>query len=387
MSSSSFDAILDDAEGAYESVAWSATPSAADAFATAELRRRVHATGIVDGGGVQSLESPPPLPDSQRVGRRASVADTLDAQRARSGGGVPPPTLSREQRLRRAYARAWARGAAWATSARARVVALYALVRTWTSPSAWAEWAELTRVRVEQSRATARLLDAFERRGDAARCIVLTTSFVSALLTIYSMVFGAAYVVGVTDADFDDPATVAFARAGAPHVNFSARSLDLTCDEIRTHTYERRSDDGVPISFARVHAYAEHALAHGGSAAPPCVCAPMFGRRRRHLALRFANGTIEHLYNVRDVTPPDTASTTFSLVTEHQRMLEPERTESVANVRRDYVHVEFTTRACGRGTLVVRDALAWCVAPCLDLMDGTTVYERAAADSLEPALE
>lgn len=280
---------------------------------------------------------------------------------------APPPTLSWGRAARRRYERAWLRA------------------RTWTSRADWYEWYEVRRARLADSRYVARIVDAYERRGDALRLVAIVWSCVSVASSVYWLVGSSA----AGDASyFDDPALVAFARAGQADVDFSRASVALECAEIRDVTFRRH--EGVAMSFERARSYATYVLTRG-DAAPSCVCAPMFGVRRRYLAVRFPNGTVAHLYNARDASPPD--ATTYSLVTENQRMLFPARSGSVQNVRRDTADIAFSTSLCGDGVMRVHDSLAWCSLACLDLMDGVTVYERAALtfgdddESREPVRE
>ena len=192
---------------------------------------------------------------------------------------------------------------------------------------------------------------------------------------LFLALFVGVILVLVSDAHahIDVIGAVQYARDGAPHVNFSARSLAITCHELRTGVFAVRGDDGVPtLTFSTLLAYSQYALQHESVA---CVCAPMFGKRRRHLALRLDNGTIMHLYNAE--REASSSSPQLSLVSEHQRMMFPARVGSVKNVRADEVHVRYDTEECSRAALVLRAAPARCAQTCFDLFDGTTVYDRA----------
>lgn len=187
------------------------------------------------------------------------------------------------------------------------------------------------------------------------------------------------------------PVTVAELRTGAPGAipwaiggNFSAPSTDFTCAELHETS----------LQMSRLLSASELAL-HAGHA---CACAPMFGLRKRHLAIRLAGNATElpvtkHMFNVGLLAnPPPSPDRMYNRVEEHQRMLFPNAAAGfVTNVRVDSVWLTYlvapaaTSRpgaadptTCKNGAIFLTDGDAYCAQACLDLYDGVTVYQRAA---------
>jgi len=191
---------------------------------------------------------------------------------------------------------------------------------------------------------------------------------------------------------------VPYARDGQAHVNFSAPSLGFSCHELRTSVLAVNGNDGLPQrTLAQLLAYSQAAITHDNMT---CACAPMFGKRRRHLALALPNASIVHMFNVEQlaadgddgcVRTPDgqpPPASCFKPVREHQRMLFPARADGVRNVRAKSVRVRYETESCAPATAVLRGDSAYCTQTCLDLFKGITVYDRAAARArLEQARE
>jgi hypothetical protein len=211
-----------------------------------------------------------------------------------------------------------------------------------------------------------------DERARLGVCVVAVVLVVAGLVGV-----GLVLVSDARTAVVDVVGAPRYARDGEPHVNVTARSIAFTCHELRTGVLAVRGDDGfAQLTYAELLAAAQYALQHEPHV--PCVCAPMFGKRRRHVALRLEAGGIMHLYNVeRDVPPPDAPPPTFTRLNEQQRAMFPARTELVQNVRLDELYVRYDTETCARAALVVRRDPAWCVQKCLDLFDGISVYERA----------
>jgi len=118
----------------------------------------------------------------------------------------------------------------------------------------------------------------------------------------------------------------------------------------------------------------------------PCVCAPALGAPRRYSVLNLGVDTqLVHAYNARidrewdgSVDGGEALDTeAASLVRENQRMLFPERAESVDVVRLNAVRVRYQDDECRARSLVLRDEHAWCMQACDDLFAGRSVYDVA----------
>jgi hypothetical protein len=66
------------------------------------------------------------------------------------------------------------------------------------------------------------------------------------------------------------------------------------------------------------------------------------------------------------------------LVTESQRALFPAHIDAVEVVRRSPVRIAYRTRGFDAGAVLLYDELAFCVQAALDLLDGRSIYDRAA---------
>jgi len=185
--------------------------------------------------------------------------------------------------------------------------------------------------------------------------------------------------------------------------NFTRKSGAFTCGEVRDEVVLRGPGDGqgggqdpyndaLQCSFVFAMRQAEKAIDPNGPLQAPCACAPMFGLRRRHVAVMMSDkNTPIHMYNARLSKPPPSATRQgheeplFSRVLEHQRMLFPEEPESVFNVRQDVVWVEFlrrhqehadTAASCLEGRVRLSGKEARCAQACFDLFEGISVYEK-----------
>ena len=123
-------------------------------------------------------------------------------------------------------------------------------------------------------------------------------------------------------------------------------STAVTCNELEMGTLTRTVSATEEPSLDRLRVYASHVLEQADDP-PVCVCAPMFGTRRRYMAIRTPE--ILHLWNpVVDPTwtgdLPDgrlVAVQGKSIVTESQRMLFPSKLEAVENVRLNAIRLTY----------------------------------------------
>ncbi len=201
-------------------------------------------------------------------------------------------------------------------------------------------------------------------------------------------VLGLMLLVAYAATSFSDPAGfvatarghLEYVRQGQAGVDFSQPARPLTCAELLADVL---ASDG-QVSMDDVRTAAEDALtSRHGEDVPACVCAPMFGIRRRYLAVNDSR-TVHHLYNPTrdadwDKSAPGGRSVASgkSWVTENQRMLVPAETTDVENVRENSVRLTYRTRECKASAVIVQLEPAWCAQACLDLMDGRTVYDVA----------
>ena len=181
--------------------------------------------------------------------------------------------------------------------------------------------------------------------------------------------------------------------------NFSRASEPLLCGELRDMIVARRPSDGdagslynngLQTSLAHAIAYASRAVQ--SPAGPPCACAPMFGLRRRYMAI--GNGTdsgggggggVVHMFNVRmadalqqpQQQQQQQTLPSFSRVREHQRMLFPSKPDPVYVIRMDSIWLEYVSdESCTQQRARLHGAHARCAQSCLDLFEGISVYER-----------
>jgi hypothetical protein len=221
---------------------------------------------------------------------------------------------------------------------------------------------------------------------------------------------------GDRSAYLSDTVTPTYARAGEDAVHFNVSSRKISCRELRrgalsyddasaaATTTDATAGQPLPmrtLSLTRLRHYAEYMLLHSPQR-PACTCAPMFGARRRHVAVmqRVENivEAVLHMYNPRldeawfaawgGMEAGDVASGggggvsgRHALVREDQRMLFPARTERVKVVRANGVRVVFVNESCAGNAIVLLKESAWCVQACLDLLDGISVYDRGAASA------
>ena len=173
------------------------------------------------------------------------------------------------------------------------------------------------------------------------------------------------------------------ARDGAPGVDFTLNSSEFLCSELKTgilNTTLGNSTSMIATSIDLLEPYAEQYM-RAEYLQLRCVCAPMFGLRRRHIAVR-VGARLVHLYNAEMDTQwrPDNYSpdTEYSIVPERQTKMFPNRTDYVDNLRRNDIRVQFRqTENCAKRAVTLHAEDAYCVQQCLDLFRGVTVYDRA----------
>ncbi len=173
------------------------------------------------------------------------------------------------------------------------------------------------------------------------------------------------------------------ARNGTPGVDFALTSSEFLCSELKTGILDTglsNSTSMIATSIDLLEPYAEQYM-RAEYLKLQCVCAPMFGLRRQLITVRVGQRLV-HMYNPemdRTWRPehysPDTE---YSVVPEWQSRLFPNRTDSVENLRRNYIRVQFRqTENCGKRAVILHAEDAYCVQQCLDLFRGVTVYDRA----------
>ena len=193
-----------------------------------------------------------------------------------------------------------------------------------------------------------------------------------------------------------DPALPSYARQGEEAVHFTERSLPISCRELRTNILHYTASVApetvvrLPmreLSLSKLRGYAEYMLLHA-HVRDVCTCAPMFGARRRHVALRRSMGDIAervvHMYNPELDTAwfrtwrgvNDDPTTRYALNSEQQRVLFPEREGTVKVIRANAVRVQFMNESCAQNVVTLEGTHAWCVQSCLDLLDGISVYDK-----------
>lgn len=210
----------------------------------------------------------------------------------------------------------------------------------------------------------------------------------------------AVFVVLFLVAADTSPLTAADLRASAPGgvpwaifpgTNYTAGpSTDMTCTELR----EALAATAVPRALEA----SERVLLAGDGL--QCVCAPMFGLRRRHLAVLFPatadaepdgdnnndTATVRHLFNVHLMAEPPAGQPPqqpfYHRVPEHQRMMfAAAGPDFVHNVRVNAVWLAYmaapSDNGCKTGAMLLTDYAAYCAQACLDLYDGVSVYQRA----------
>ena len=229
----------------------------------------------------------------------------------------------------------------------------------------------------------------------------------------------AALIVALTsdrDAYVRDPALPSYARHGEEDVHFNESSLPISCRELRTNILHYPDTSGTAaaadakkrgitidttttirkegdvasmreLSLSKLRGYAEFMLLHA-HVRDVCTCAPMFGARRRHIALQRSSGDIAervvHMYNPE----LDTAwfktwrgingdlTTKYALNSEQQRVLFPGREGTVKVVRANAVRVQFMNESCAQNSVLLEGAHAWCIQSCIDLLNGISVYDK-----------
>jgi peptide deformylase len=176
----------------------------------------------------------------------------------------------------------------------------------------------------------------------------------------------------------------AFIEGASPYVRHGHDGVDL---HVRARALERvelesgflaHASAGEERTLARVEARAAELLAADDDETL-CVCAPMFGWRHRLVSVLHASADgdlrVLHMYNA-EAHAGENASE--YLVTESQRALFPAHIDAVEVVRRSPVRIAYRTRGFDAGAVLLYDELAFCVQAALDLLDGRSIYDRAA---------
>lgn len=250
-------------------------------------------------------------------------------------------------------------------------------------------------------RASRWLLDSHERfelwRIDASdRCSLRLERWYAMrrrILACFCMLALVAVAVIVSMTRVSDPhafvvdSRASYVRHGHDGVNLSVPTEALTCAELETGIV-RRPQQREPPLLERVRATAERLLDEDEL---ECVCAPMFGSRRRYIAVDTASAPL-HLYNPAldtawagelDGKEAGRLNVSEWLLVENQRMLFPERTADVRVVRRSAIRVAYRDAACSAAAVVLQAERAYCVQACLDLLDGKSVYDVAEGEEEE----
>jgi len=181
-----------------------------------------------------------------------------------------------------------------------------------------------------------------------------------------------------------------YARHGHDGVDLRRAATDMQCSDIRSGIMRSLGDDS-SVSLDELRAQTTYLVRADEL---PCVCAPALGAPRRYAVLNLGVDTqLVHAYNARIDREWDGSLDggerldveAASLVRENQRMLFPERSESVDVVRSNAVRLRYQDEECRARSLILRDEHAWCMQACDDLFDGRSVYDVAvdAADVAE----
>lgn len=224
----------------------------------------------------------------------------------------------------------------------------------------------------------------WRQRQGLRRCMCcLIGMFVLFLFSVGQMSDPAAYIPV-------HPLQLSWAHTGQPGVDFTAVSLQLTCEELRLDMLANVLSPAEQPSLAVLREAAERALRASGSGGDnglACVCAPMFGTRRRIMTIAAGTDAAklpQHMYNPivdatwdgrlpsGEVVP---AASTKSIVPEKQQHMFPDKTEAVEHVRRDAIRLSFVNEKCSRGAVILQKEAAWCAQACIDLMNGKTIYQ------------
>lgn len=173
-----------------------------------------------------------------------------------------------------------------------------------------------------------------------------------------------------------------WARFGQEGIDFSAKSTEISCSELETGRLVGTVLPSEEPSLVRLRSYASHLL-HDGSLT--CLCAPMFGTRRRYMAVQLPSGKIQHMYNpVIDngwngkLPDGSAAMPGKAYVKLQQRMLFPGKSDAVECVRLNSMRITYRDEACASSAVILQKQAAWCAQTCIHLMNGQTVYDEAA---------
>jgi len=207
-----------------------------------------------------------------------------------------------------------------------------------------------------------------------------------------AMLLGVFLVVGATSisdqtAFVHDEMRPSYVRHGVDNVNLTLPAVEIQCSDIRSGVFrplkDGRRDE---LSFDMVRTAASYLIREDQL---PCICGPMVGAPRRYVAIAMDKSVLLHLHNPKidkswDGHIDDTTTTTTrvdvnarSIVTENQRMMFPERADSVDVIRFNTVRVTYQDDECRSASVVLRDTHAWCMQACSDLFEGKSVYDAA----------
>jgi hypothetical protein len=217
-------------------------------------------------------------------------------------------------------------------------------------------------------------IDRFNRaRGRFLACVCM-------LVTVIALVAAATAFASRNERTFIvDTSGIDYARHGHDGVNLEREAEPFLCTELAAGALER-PDAREPVLIARMRTIAETLMARDDDV--ECVCGPMFRVRRRYLVLRIGSSLL-HAYNAVEDTSwtgalDDGRSLNVStwLVHEQQRMLFPERIDTVPVLRRSAIRLAYRDEHCAAAAVIVQHSLAFCAQACLDLFNGHSVYSK-----------
>ena len=171
----------------------------------------------------------------------------------------------------------------------------------------------------------------------------------------------------------DDDLRPSFVHHGYNGCDLTIKAPAFDCDELELRHIDRQQRIS---TIDRLFEFSAHFLASGMK----CVCAPMFGMSRRHVAINANDGgsTPLHMFNP-DLTIDRTSGTTT--LRERQPTLFPDaNVTSVLNARYNTLTVSYLDLACNAMTATVHRDRAWCIQVCVDLLDGHSVYDRGSVE-------
>lgn len=208
----------------------------------------------------------------------------------------------------------------------------------------------------------------------------MMTGCCATFVTVVAVLFLTGASSPLTNAELRATAPGAIPWAIIPGTgNFSIVSTEFSCHELQAGS----------VQLTRVHGASAAALfptPASGNEAHACVCAPMVGAFRRHLAIVMKNTTtVKHMYNVKVLAepPPGRPKRPQQFVRSEERldMMFPEAGRKfVTNARVDSLWLSYIVPGpdgCNTGAIFLTEKEAICAQMCLDLFDGISVYQRA----------